>query len=221
MSAESTVHILYSRFTNELPAWQFQQYLNSLPPELHAEILRMRRWQDRTAKLLGKRMLIKGLQKYGYTESALHNLKYNAYKRPYIDGRIDFNISHAGIYVICAISDGVRVGVDIEEIKPVDFSDFEDVMTEEQWTVIKRSADPLKLFYRYWVIKESIMKADGRGLHIPLKEIVIDTNVARFENNWQLTQLAIDPDYCACLASDRQPDNIKMEYINVYDERYA
>lgn len=218
MSAGNTVHILYSRFTNELPYWQFQQYLNSLPPELHADILRMKRWQDRTAKLLGKKLLIKGLQKYGYTADALRYLKYNDHKRPYLDGRLDFNISHAGMYVMCAISKELRVGVDIEEIKPLNFADFENVMTEKQWVDIKCSTDPLKLFYHYWVIKESIMKADGRGLHIPLQEIEIDTKVARYEKNWQLTQLAIDPDYCASLASDWQPANINMEYIIVYDE---
>jgi 4'-phosphopantetheinyl transferase len=215
MSAGNIVHILYSRFANELPAWQFQQYLNSLPPELHADILRMRRWEDQTAKLLGKRLLIKGLQKYGYGADALRYIKYNACKRPYIDGLIDFNISHAGNYVMCAISYGVRVGVDIEEIKPVDFADFENVMTEEQWIVIKCSADPLALFYRYWVIKESVIKADGRGLHIPLKEIVIETHVARYENNWQLMPLAIDPGYDSNLATDQQAANINIEYVNV------
>jgi 4'-phosphopantetheinyl transferase len=217
MNTNNIVHVLYSRFANELPGWQFQQYLNSLPPALHADILRMRRWEDRTAKLLGKILLLKGLQKYGYTADVLRNLKYNACKRPYLDGPVDFNISHAGSYVLCAISEGNRVGVDIEEIKPVTFDNFENVMTAVEWDHIKKAAVPLESFYRYWAIKESVIKADGRGLQIPLQDILIETQCAWYETCWQLTRLTIDPAYCASLATMHVPGNINIEYVNIHD----
>src|ERR1044072_4992363 len=139
-----------------------------MPEPLQEKNLKYLRWQDRHAHLFGKMLLGEALQKFGLDSTCLHTLQYNEYDRPYIPGDIDFNISHAGEYVLCAIGRNVRLGIDIEKIHAVDFSDFENVMTDEQWKIIKNNDNPLKTFFSYWAIKESVIKADSRGLSIPL-----------------------------------------------------
>ena len=148
---------------------------------------------------------------------ALENLLYTEHGRPYLEAGVDFNISHSGEYILCAVAGGTRVGIDIEEIKPVDFTDFTDLMSHNQWRQIRESDDPLKSFFTFWAIKESIIKADGRGLSIPLNDIIITENTAFYDTKWHLKQLPIDDRYCASLAYDQENVTVRVELVDVTD----
>lgn len=91
-----------------------------------------------------------------------------------------FNLSHSGRYVLCAFSDraGAKVGCDIEEMKefrePVARrffcrSEYEHIMDREE-------ADRAQMFYRYWVLKESFMKATRRGMALDMESFEIGWN---------------------------------------------
>lgn len=214
MFHQNTVYILFTKITRELPSDLYEKYLFYLPNSLRAQHSRYRRWQDRAANLFSKMLLIKGLEKFGYDHSSLGKLQYTAFGRPFLPDNIDFNISHSGQYALCAVAAHTKVGIDIEEIKDVDFSEFEDLMTTAQWQVIKASANPLRTFFRFWAIKESIIKADGRGLSIPLKEIIIQNDEAFFENKWYLKELKFDENYCANLAVGIENSVISIEYVD-------
>ncbi len=88
-------------------------------------------------------------------------------------------------------------------------------MTAEQWVMIRNSSNPLKSFFKFWAIKESIIKADGRGLSVPLNNILITNHIAYYENKWYLKELAIHENYCANLASSLENPAINMEYIDI------
>jgi 4'-phosphopantetheinyl transferase len=76
-------------------------------------------------------------------------------------------------------------------------------MTDEQWKVINNADDPLRSFYTFWTIKESVIKADSRGLSIPLNDIHISKSYAQLEDRlWHLHELKLHKNYCAHLASD-------------------
>ncbi len=215
MLEQKTVHILYTKITHDLPGEIYKKYLNYLPASLQSQYFRYRRWQDRASNLFSKVLLVKGLEKFGYDYSCLEKLNYNEYGRPGLPAEVDFNISHSGDYTLCAVSADMKVGIDIEEIKQVDFNDFESLMTSEQWQIIKSAENPLKTFFKYWAIKESIIKADGRGLNIPLLEIQINERLAHFETNWYLTELNLDENYCASLAVNCLAPEIKIQYLEV------
>lgn len=214
MLEQKTVHILYTKIPRDLPAEIYKKHLVYLPEALQAQYFRYRRWQDRAANLFSKILLIRGLQNFGLDYTSLENLKYTEFGRPYLPGNIDFNISHSGQYVLCAVAQELKLGIDIEEIKQVDFSEFDDLMTAEQWQVIRNSKNPLKEFFRFWAIKESIIKADGRGLSVPLKEIVIAGNTAYYESNWYLKRLELDENYCAHLAVSIEDPRIDIEGVD-------
>ena len=215
MVEEKAIHILYTKISDTLLEDDYRNYLIFLPESLRVQHFRYRRWQDRRSNLFSKILLIKGLQRYGYDYQALEHLKYNQYGRPGLTGDIDFNISHSGEYVLCGIGKGIQIGVDIEEIKPVDFSDFENLMTSDQWKKIHTSENPLTSFFRFWAIKESIIKADGRGLAMPLNDIIITDQVAFYERKWYLKELAIDKRYCASLAYNLENASITKEYFDL------
>ena len=220
MNEKKQVHILYTKISARLPEELYKKYLIYLPDSMRDQHFRFKRWQDRTANLFSRILLIKGFEKYGLDYNSLENLHYNPYGRPGLPGQVDFNISHSGEYIVCAIGKEVRVGIDIEEIKPVDFSDFENLMTTEQWMIIRNSNNPLKSFFTFWAIKESIIKADGRGLSVPLNEILISQNKAHYEQTWYLKELDVNENYCANLASNQENPSIILEYIDLSNPQH-
>ena len=87
--------------------------------------------------------------------------------KPYIinsEFGIEFNISHAGDYVACAVSDA-PVGIDVEHIRNKDISFANRIMTsEERENLIKlEESARTEAFYKLWTIKESYTKLLGLG----------------------------------------------------------
>ena len=186
-----------------------------LPDELQAKNLRYRFWEDRCRHLLGKLMLVEGLRRYKMDKECLKQLRYNRYGRPSLDGTVDFNISHSGEHVVCVVANHAKVGVDIEKRKPVDFKDFTNVMSRVQWMRIKGSADPTRTFFDYWAAKESVIKADGRGMSAPVRDICIEDKRAILEGKeWFLTSPSLFSDSSFCIASDR-PLPIRISRVNL------
>jgi len=211
------MHVFYTRIVAHLPVNRYEALLSLLPKEMQQKNRRFLQWTDRQLHLAGKLLLLEALQRFGFNSQCLRQLRYNAYNRPFINEHIDFNISHSGNYVLCAIGQQLKVGIDIEEIRPVNFSDFENVMTSAEWESINHSPDPLKCFYKYWTIKESVIKADSRGLGIPLTDIQIQPGFAQLDaQTWHLQELLIDDHYCASVATDSICENIHVTYLKPY-----
>ena len=214
----SEIRVLYTRFNQKLPGNFFNQYLTQLPTGLQGKNLRYHRWQDQHSHLFGKLLLLAGLKNYGYADDILNGIQYNQYSRPFIDGNIDFNISHSGEYVLCAIGKDLRLGVDVEEIKEINFDDYRKVMTPEQWQNILSATNPTRSFFKFWTIKESVIKADSRGLSISLLDIHVKENKVRYDNQtWYLKVLQLDKDYFACLATNKEHVDISLHYVNFFE----
>jgi 4'-phosphopantetheinyl transferase len=198
------VHIFCTRFNEKLPDEVFNRYLQFLPSELQEKNEKFYRWQDRTSNLLGKVLLLEGLKSL-HLNSSLDELKVNGYNKPYLSDFFDFSISHSGEIVLCALTIGQKVGIDVEEIKEIDFEDFKRFFSTQQFDQIVGAYDPFSEFYKLWTIKESVVKADGRGLSLPLLSILIDGNLASVgSQKWFLHNLPIAVDYKATLAYERE-----------------
>ena len=82
------------------------------------------------------------------------------------------NFSHSGKYVMCAAADSkkVCVGCDLEKIGVFRENVAKRFFCPEEYeTIMKEKTEDgrAQLFYRYWVLKESFMKATGRGMAHP------------------------------------------------------
>lgn len=212
---KTNIQIHYTKFLEQLPDNLFNEYLSLLPAHLQKKNSKLFRWQDRHANLFGKLLLQKGLRYYGYADDILQEIQLNIYSRPFLKGAIDFNISHSGGYVLCAVGKDLRLGVDVEEIKDINFDDFNQIMTCDQWQDIMISKDAKGSFFKYWTIKESVIKADSRGLSIPLSDIHVYDNKVFYDNQtWYLQELKLDKDYRAFLATNRQTVEFDLEYAD-------
>ncbi|MDY6949886.1 MAG: 4'-phosphopantetheinyl transferase superfamily protein [Thermodesulfobacteriota bacterium] len=195
--------VSYTHFDSRLPEDRWRHYLHRVSGPVQRPILRYHRWQDRQAGLFGKLLLQEGLREYSYDNVSLDDLSYNPFGRPFLDHPLDFNISHSHGYVICSITERGRVGIDIEKIRAIDLSDFQRYMSPQEWKNVQEAASPYERFYEYWTMKESIIKADGSGLSIPLEHVRIKENRAElYHTRWFLREIGIHFD-CKChLATD-------------------
>ncbi len=92
-----------------------------------------------------------------------------------------FNISHSGDYIACIISDQ-PCGIDIEEIIDIDIDEIAPtVFNRRQIDFINSStyAERFNRFYTLWTIKESFIKALGKGFKIDV--LGLDFDLEKFK----------------------------------------
>jgi 4'-phosphopantetheinyl transferase len=126
---------------------------------------------------------------------------------------IEFNVSHSVGFVLIGISRGVPCGVDIEHARA---GRHETAIADRFFSPreIRWLADTSGGFFRLWTAKESVIKAVGRGLTIPLSDvdvtdvvagratsIVLDTPGVE-PRTIGLAELTIAEDYAAAVAVD-------------------
>jgi 4'-phosphopantetheinyl transferase len=204
MLHRNEVLVFYADVENNLSTGAYSRYYSSLPLSVRLKIDNYSDVKEKAVGILGKQLLIYGLEKLGYPGQSIEGLKYAWNNRPYLDQipELDFNISHSGFMVVCVLSKGMRVGVDIERIKPISVSLMKEQFSAEEWEKVENAPDPEQLFYQYWVQKEALIKAAALQTHIPFADIHIFHNIAYLhETAWYLKELIIHPDYCCWVAT--------------------
>ena len=129
---------------------------------------------------------------------------------------ITFNLSHAHGRALIAVSKGREVGVDLERIR----SDVEVVKLSKRYFAPSEQASIMELaqeqraakFFRYWVAKEAVLKAQGIGLRaLSQCEIIMGADGVGTEvlvpagspllNNWRVRLLSCDEGWEAAVAA--------------------
>ena len=127
-----------------------------------------------------------------------------------------FNLAHSGEVVLYAFVRGRRVGVDVEELRPLD--DLEDLsrtvfsLRERDELKAHPPSRRLRAFFDGWVRKEALVKASGDGLGADLE--AAEVSLARSDGPllraahgddrarapWTLLNVPIGPRYAAAVA---------------------
>lgn len=206
------INILHTSINEANHKSLIANYLPKFSAEFQGKIVRYRRWQDAQLSLLGRVLLIKGMEqrKCRFDES---DMKYNAFNKPYFDSNdISFNISHSGRIVVCVLTYMGDIGIDIEKIDPIEVSDFKSQMTNNEWKLISESKNISHSFLNYWTQKEAVIKAHGNGLSIPLKSFEIQNNKTTVDSkNFFLKEVTIMNDYSCHVALNKSIDTIEIK----------
>lgn len=147
------------------------QLLRLLPPDRQDKINRFHHKADAYRSLLAEVLVRKIIgERTGLANSQIL-FRYSSYGKPELasDLRLFFNISHSGQWIACAVHDA-EVGIDVEQIKPIDLSVARRFFSAEEYEQLENEPPEgrLKLFYDFWTLKESYVKLIGQGLSIPL-----------------------------------------------------
>jgi len=88
-----------------------------------------------------------------------------------------FNVSHSGEIALLAFCRNQEIGIDVElKRADVDFLSLAEMsFSKDERTALLSCAptDRANLFYELWTCKEACIKADGRGLSVPLDQFSV------------------------------------------------
>ena len=109
----------------------------------------------------------------------------NAFGRPRLcDGQaatpLHFNLSHTRGMVVCALSRTEEVGVDVEwagrDLNYMSLAKAAFAPSEIAALGASRGVDERELFFSFWTLKESYIKARGMGMSLPLQAFWFELN---------------------------------------------
>lgn len=140
----------------------YRKYYSRLPDFRKEKADRMR-FQEGKVQSAGAWSLLQRIRKeYGVKEQAA------------------FNLSHSGDYVLCSVDTGcgdqTQVGCDIEMMKEPNMKVAGRFFCQSECEEILRQnsdAEKSDVFYRFWVLKESFMKATRQGMALDMKSFEI------------------------------------------------
>ena len=136
---------------------------------------RLAQLSDRCRSLGAELLLQYALKPYGISVRT-ESFQENAYGKPYLAAHpeIHYSISHSGDFVLLAVSD-TPIGCDLEKCGVKELSAQKLRLAERFFCPSEYqellSAAPEERpdrFYAYWTLKESLMKAAGLGMKLPL-----------------------------------------------------
>jgi 4'-phosphopantetheinyl transferase len=201
------VRILAASNTRQWLPEVWNRLCGMLPAQFCASALSHVSWQDRQATVLGRLLLQHGLVELGYDGMLVRSIRLDAFKRPYVSDALDFNISHTEGLVVCALSEGSRVGIDVEALRPLEAFDHSLVFTHNECCLMEKTAEAGSLFFSFWTRKEALIKADGRGFFLdPLTVEVITDSILVGPRRWYIQKVPLGEGFVCHLASDRLGD---------------
>jgi 4'-phosphopantetheinyl transferase len=213
--ADRRLFVFHARLSMEDAQWltALEHSSQSFPQKLEQSIRRYRRPRDKYARILSKWLLLKALVAGGHEGASLDHLRMDSFGRPSMEGcRLDFNLSHSGDYVVCAVAAQGRVGIDVEQLREIQLGDFQDILAPSACKRIRSATSRQQAFFREWTRLEAVLKADGRGLQAAAKAVDCGGSTAVLNGKeWHLHEIALDPEYACHVATAMKDAEIVVE----------
>ncbi len=203
--------LYYASISEEIHNSLMQKYANEFSFAFSKKLIRYRRWQDAQLSMLGRLLLKHGFE-CNYEIFSDKDLVFSEYNKPMLkEHPFQFNISHSGDIAICIISDVAEVGIDIEQMKEIKIEDFKFQMVENEWNKLIASDSTTHAFFDYWTQKEAVLKANGKGLSIPLNSFVVNESTCNIgEDDFYLKNIHVKSGYKCHLAFKNIVDEVKI-----------
>lgn len=145
--------------------------------------------------------------------------------------KISFNLTHSGSRALLAVSDGREIGVDLERVR----RDIDKLSiarrfffgTEREAIELAPPEHQVDVFFRYWVAKEAVLKAQGVGIRLPLDSFRVDflpgldvAGVTSFDptslsDDWTVRMLPCEAGWCAAVAARGNVWTLQMQKPDV------
>jgi 4'-phosphopantetheinyl transferase len=219
---------LWLAFEADIQGGLLQTLGHLLSPPEREQQQRFRAAEDRHRYLVTRALVRTVLSRYA--DVAPHEWEFTAtpYGRPEIAPAIVersrraqdlcFNISHTRGLVVVGVGRQRRLGVDVESLVvpgvPPDIVDHVFSPAERAAFARLPAEQQPERFWEYWTFKESYIKAQGKGLSLPLDRfsihfpdarhvgLSIDDADAREAGHWLFWQFKPSPDHLLAICTD-------------------
>ena len=193
-------------------AAEFQDTLLQYLPE--SGRLRVRNRQNLTSKLhtvAGELLARYSVGQYLSNAAQEIELVFGEKGKPHIANlsNVHFNISHSGNYVVCAVS-AQELGIDVERVRKVNLRIAERFFSQPEIDDLMAldEDERMQYFITLWTIKESYLKAIGRGLTQHLNSFTIRKNGDSYQltgnaeaGGYGIEAFNIAPDYAMAICA--------------------
>jgi 4'-phosphopantetheinyl transferase len=134
--------------------------------------------KDRVRNLISKALVRTVLSKYAPVKPQEWTFCRNPFGCPQLTNsqthttQLSFNVSHTAGLTVVGVTHGLSLGVDVENVErkriPFEIADHFFATSESASLRASPLEDRGELFWAYWTLKESYVKAKRRGLSMPL-----------------------------------------------------
>ena len=153
--------------------------------------------------------------------------------KPFLPGEeFHFNLSHSNDLMICGITAGARIGVDIQHIYPIENIErvIKKILSPSEIKIMEHTPqnERIELFFTIWTAKEAFLKALGAGFQTPVTEIdicsqengtlILQAEDPSYEVNWSIREVDIESGYKSVLT--REGSNFQVKRITLTPEIY-
>lgn len=159
----------------------FREKCKLLSPYRQQKIAVLRHEKDQCRSLAAGLLLDHALGIYGLQEKSTE-YEIGEWGKPVMKyhPEICFSLSHSGDYAICTIGDR-PLGNDIEKVREGRLKVADRFFAEEElaWLYeVEEEAEKNRRMFRLWTMKESFIKATGRGMSLSLKDFAVHVDEA-------------------------------------------
>jgi len=208
------------RASLDRPGWQVRRLMCLLSDAERSRAGQFYFARDRHRFIVGRGVLRIILGRYLATSPVHLDFRYGPTGKPALFASpagptIEFNLSHSGGLILCAVTSHGKIGIDVERVRAVADRLTERILSPREQAVFRALSPEQRqpALFCAWTGKEAYLKGCGRGLSRALDRI--DVSLAPFEParppriaddpragfGWSLRRLAPAPGYLATVAS--------------------
>jgi 4'-phosphopantetheinyl transferase len=218
------VRITAINYSHDLPPALYESLLGFVSDDRKQRVKKFFRHEDACRSIVGEVLAKYCVGKTAGVPPSTISFRIDSFGKPHADLRekeIQFSVSHSGSWVVCAVDEGM-VGIDVERVRKYDPDIAKRFYHLNEFAALIALSEQERnsRFFDLWTIKESYIKALGKGLSQALDsfEILFENGMIRMETSSGLQPMCfkqydhLGPEYkCAvCACHDNFPKEIKI-----------
>lgn len=166
---------------------EYNKWFSLMSDENKQKVDRSRILEDKKRTVVGEMLAKKAISEWCDIPPESIVFETREHGKPYAkDLKIEFNISHSGNMVVCAVDDK-PIGIDIEQIRPIDLKLAKRFCTKQELTYLFDGANNKEIlarFFKLWTAKEAYSKCLGKGLALINTPCSKETQTFVIENEY-------------------------------------
>ena len=166
----------YKYDIRDLTDAEYDKWYSLMSEDKQLRVDRFRFVDDKKRTVVGEMLARKAIAEWCSVAPESIEFGIKEHGKPYAkDLAVEFNISHSGDMVVCAVDDK-PVGIDIEQIRPIDLTVAKRICTDEELLYLfchnpteqdftyTTDKEILTRFFELWTAKEAYGKCIGEGV---------------------------------------------------------